>query len=578
MAKGKSSSMNTMRRRVIEEKKPAMEQASAALEQKEAISGLGDKLADVQASNELTSEVIETKGNQILDSLDGLISSNESIKTSIDDNTAANELLVDGQVETNSKLTELNSISQKLHDKLGALGDKLSVNSAEVQTRESSDTSTLEAIKNAMPIQVIQPELNSVLEKLQSPVVSPTNDIIPPTEEEKPNKEPPEKEKTPESAKLDLLLGLTKTGFSKSIAVTDRISNMLFKYTVSAMASMAKTAAMIFAIVLAIDLIMIHFKHWSKMFDQNFQSFRDKLEEWAPLFQSIFQSLESIKKFWQKGDWGGLIGAIVEGVGSAIYHLAELISLGMSKVVAAIVEQFDKDTALDIKGSALQVFQERTGAKLDEEDQDTLARYQSKKVMEGESFYDQFQNGKTKLINNVAGDKDRTDYTTKEERDRTNEMMKAMPEEERVELFKKANEARATLISLEKRLETIDPGDTDKINSVKSTYEELYKQVNDDSLNKAPALKKELDLRYKEIQTEYQKLTVSPTASDIQSNDDVKTSTRIQQSEPVKQTETPQQTMANFNATNVFNNSTMFQLPPTTSTRAPGIFAAVQVN
>ncbi|MFP9202837.1 hypothetical protein ACLI2R_17050, partial [Enterococcus faecalis] len=81
--------------------------------------------------------------------------------------------------------------------------------------------------------------------------------------------ESPEEKQKKEAFNLKLsqaLDKLTKTvdfGFKKSISITDKISSMLFKYTVSAAIEAAKMTAMILAVVVGIDLLMIHFKYWS---------------------------------------------------------------------------------------------------------------------------------------------------------------------------------------------------------------------------------------------------------------------------------------------------------------------------
>ncbi|MGZ7244279.1 hypothetical protein ACXWOQ_09310, partial [Streptococcus pyogenes] len=86
------------------------------------------------------------------------------------------------------------------------------------------------------------------------------NDAFFPTVPENPEsdskKGADEERKKKDSDTLSNLLKATKSGFKASMSITDRIAGMLFKYTVTAVIEAAKTAALLFSIVLGIDVIM----------------------------------------------------------------------------------------------------------------------------------------------------------------------------------------------------------------------------------------------------------------------------------------------------------------------------------
>ncbi|QJT71709.1 tail tape measure protein [Shewanella phage Thanatos-1] len=573
MAKNTKSATNMKdlrRPKIIEEAKTDKDILANSEDQLKALGNLSSKMDDAQASSELVAETIENKSNEIISSLSPLSDKLNSISSSTQDVIAGSELIAEEIVKTREatvqELSSLKSISAKISEKIGALN---------VEKVDKTET-ILEAIKAAMPVPPVPQDPDPIVQSLSPKAPSPAEDILP---RQSPQDKKPKADKSSESDKLSTLIALTKSGFNRSVAISDRISSMLFKYTISAAIAAAKIAAIIMSLVFTVDVLMIHFNHWSKMFDDNFSNFRSKLESWGPFFQDILQTMEDIKTFWDENDWSGLALAIVEGMGNIMRNLGELIIKGINKLVAKLASLFGKeDLAIEIEGRALEGFQARTGAKLNDEESTTLAKYQSNRVMNGENFMDDSEAFRTKVVNKLRGDKDSSEFTSEVEKQQTNDLIRKMPEEDRIELFKAANEARGGLIAIADRMETIRPGETRKLNSIEPEYNSLKAQVSNPILDNAPALKKELMSRFSEVEKTYESLSNPAKPEDISTKDDVKASARIQQSETKPQTETPSQTMNNFASTNIMNNKTMFQLPPTTGTRAPGIFNAVQVN
>lgn len=575
--------MTTMRRnKVIADSKDQRDATSVASDQLDKLNEISLNLTDTQASTELVSEVVENKGNEIIQSVD-------EVNTSLGDTNAGIELTAEVVEKGNEKLSTLNDTASKISDKIAKLAQLLD---QKIESTLAPSTNTgLAVIEDAIPVTIVpdsgQEEVEKVLPTI--PNNDPDADFIPQVESPEQRKED-ENDKKDLSNKISALLGTTKEGFKKSLSVSDRIASMLFKYTVSAAIEAAKMAALVIGIVIGIDLLMIHFQHWSEkfnmswdLFNKDFTAFSKETGTWGPLLQSIFDAADGIKTAWDKGDFGGLVIAIAEGVGKVIYNLGELIQLGMAKLTAAIIRLIPgmDETATNIEGAALQGFQERSGAKLNEEDQTKVAQYQSNKIKNGENVFDKINKGKTYISNWIRGVDNKQDLTSVDEREAEIEKLKNMSEEDRLEALKKGNEARAALIRTEKFMEGIDPENKAAVQNANKAFEDVKNLISDPAINETPATKKELEARYNKLEAVHAKLN-EPVKVEPESSTASPESKQVQQieaniSKKEEKTKADQSTLINTN--NVVNNSKIIHnMNPVTSTSAPGIFGSVRVN
>lgn len=585
----KTENMKTMRRKVIEEGRSERDAARAASSQSESLSVLSSQLDDLQTQAELTSEVIEDKGNQVIDALN-------RVDQSIIDTTAGAELTAEASERTTEAVKQQTEVSNKISDKLGRLtellNERLSAITPNLPSISVPDTS-LSVVEDAVPVDIVTPGLPELIQDLLPDPVNnnnnPTEPFFPTTPdnpESDTKKRSDEERKKNDSDTLDKLLKATKSGFKASLSVTDRIAGMLFKYTVTAVVEAAKTAALLFSIVLGIDVLMKHFKYWSDKFTSDFDKFSEEAGVWGSTLASIFGTLENIQKFWEAGDWSGLTVAIVKGVTEIIYNLGELISLGMSKVAASILSLIPGlgDAALSVEGAALEGFQERTGNSLSKEDQDTLAKYQSAKIEKGENLFDKVSQGKTWIVNKITGDANISDFVTDEERETQNEKLRQMKPEEREEVLKKGNEARAAIVRFEKYMEQINPDDKRSVEAADKAYSNLQSQLGDSDLNNSPVTKKELNARMNIVTAKYDKLKgKEPQPAPSSQSEDVKKVESIEKNKAVEKASLGTgagSAAANlFNTNNVINSSrTINTVSPVTSTNAPGVFGATGVN
>lgn len=585
----KNDKMSTMRRRkVIEESRGERDAAKAASDQTSAIGDISLGLKDLQGATELTAEMVESKGNEILGSL-------SQLNDSIEDNTAASELAAEASEKTTAAVKDsISDLSDRISDKLTRLSDMLEAklgNSVQSSTPVGTPDTTVAVVEDALPVEIVNPGLPELIEDLLPEVDNGNNDpndtFFPPSPDVTHDRD---KDKEKDDGTKDLMKGLfdtTKKGFKATVSITDRIAGMLFKYTVTALAEAAKMAALLFSIVLAFDVIRIHFKYWSDKFLSDFDAFSSEAGEWGSLLGSIFGTLENIKKFWEAGDWGGLTIALVKGVADILHNLGELISLGMSKVAAAILSIIPGmgDAALSVEGAALEGFQERTGNSLSEEDQNTVAEYQNKKIENGENIYDKFSQGKTYLYNKATGNANTSDFITSDDKEAQIESLKSMDPEERKEVLKKGNEARAAIIRFEKYMDSVNPDNQQSVNAMDKAYDNLKKQLSDTDLNQTAATRKELNGRMNQVQAKYDELHgIEPKPAPVEESDDNR---KVQSIEKSKATEKAAVigmgaagVAANLiNTNNVINNSkTIHQQAPVTSTNAPGVYNATSVN
>lgn len=579
----KSENMSTMRRKVIAEGKGEREAAKAASNQTSSIDDLSKTLQDIQTQGEITSEVIEDKGNQIIDSID-------KVESRVSDVVEGSELAAEASERTTTAVKDNTEVANRISDKLTKLSELLSEKlgvSASAGPRPDSPAVVIpESLPDSeFPMPVVippvlpQPENNDPNDSVFPPVV-PTH------EDNSESGRQDEKEKKENKDLFKELLKTTKTGFKASLGVTDKIAGMLFKYTVSALAESAKLAGMLFAIVLTIDVIRAHFKYWSDKFSTDFDTFSEEAGIWGSTLASIFGTLENIKKFWEAGDWGGLTIAIVSGVGKVLYNLGEIIQLGMAKVTAAILSIIPgmDGAALSVEGAALEGFQERTGNALSKDDQDTVARYQSSKIEDGENIYDKYQNARTWLKNKISGDTNIGDHVSDEERDAERDKLKAMNPEERIEVLKKSNEARAAIIRFEKYMDDVDPDNKQSVATMDKAYNKLKDQVSDSDIAKAGTTKKELDSRMDSVKAKYEKMKgIEAAPAPVSESDDAKKVNAIEKSKAESVSSgavAPGASVGNLiNTTNMVNNSKVVNNhAPLTSTQAPGVYGATRVN
>ncbi|UYM28850.1 baseplate hub tail length determinator [Serratia phage vB_SspM_LC53] len=579
----KPSNMSTMRRKQIEDSAPERKAQATADSQVASLNDLNSGLGDLQASSELIADTVENKGNQILGSISELGSGIQEV-------AAASELAAEASEKTTEETRKLNDVAATISDKLSKLSQmfeqKISGTGTDVPaSSQSNESTTLAAIKEAMPLQVEQPSLKELLEKL-----IPDNHPLPPTDpfpEEPQAEDKPSKQKKDggDGLKLEDLLKVTKAGFKATIGITDKIAGMLFKFSVAAAAEAAKMAGMIFAVILGIDLIKIHFKYWSDLFNKSFEEFFEKAEEWGPLIQSVVEMAGEISNMWSEKNWSGLAMAIIKGIGDITVALADLMFLGITKITAAILRAIGMDDkALTVEGYGLEKFQE-SGAALDDKDQETLARYQDSQDKERKETYESLPRGLRNMTDEqVDKAKMLPEKTANLIKSRgKSEISMDLPEEERLQIRMVSNEAKAAIKRTEALAAKTKPDDKSRIENLDKSIGSISDRLNDPALANAPEVRKELQEDLSKLTGEVEKIKapIKVAPAPVEEQEDVQKTKRIEEQQRAISTPTGAGTSAaNIVSNTVLNktNKTSYNMPPQSSTPAPGMGASARVN
>lgn len=591
-----SQSFRRKDRKVIAESKSQRDANRASQSQEELLGGIQDKLDkldDVQASTELTSDTVENKGNEILKGLGDVV--------------AATELTAEAVEKGTGEFKKLNDIASQISDKLSkltsVLEEKLTPQTQQTGASNAASSSTaLAVISDAIPdIQTDQEKITEALDNLlprlednrpdadftDEPEPAPAPVVQPPAQVPAPKEDEEEKKKGKSLAdKIGALLKVTKDGFKQSIGFSDKIAGMLFKYTITAAIEAAKMAAMLLSLVLAIDVIRINFNYWAELLKANFTEFSERLGKWAPLFKDIIDAVNEVKSAWEKGDWSGLTIAIVKGVGKAIMNLTELIVLGISKLMASVLRLIpgQEDRADALEADSLKTYQKHTGAKLTDEESNLVATQDVKKMNEDKSYEadnPRLTNAADKI--KLANGQMTLDEYKKRQSDRDSgntDPFFNMSKENQIKTIKARNEAQASIDRTSDYLDSNDGSDKFK-NSAKGAIDNINSQLNSGDLDGAPKIKADIQGQLDALNKKYDALANKPAvkAESPKESEEVKTVDRINSRTNSQGQAQPQGANITQVNNNVKKSTNQFTLPTQTATVAPGLFGHTsQVN
>ncbi|HFG0932010.1 TPA: hypothetical protein ACGE0Z_002326 [Klebsiella pneumoniae] len=554
-------------RRVIADAAPQKRNEALQEEQNNSLGTINGTLEGIQAAAEMGAEATEN----------GLA----NVGNSLSDTNAGIELQLD-------ELSALNTTASLISDRINKLAEKLGVK-VEQATPQTANVPSVEVVQDSIPEPVPEiPSLDDLLQDLIPPHENrrPDSDVLP-QEEPKviPKKEDEEKNKKGDTDLLKALLDTTKSGFKKSISLTDRISSMLFSYTVSAVANMAKTAAMVLALIMAIDIIKIHFKYWTELFKSNFEEFTKLAGTWAPVLTAISEMAQSIQDTFNEGSWLGLAEAIVKGLVNVLDTLGETIMFGLSKLVAAVLSKVPGmgDAADNIRGAAADRFQYRTGAELSEEDQDYVAKYKDNQRLKEE------QDSPLERKITAWGDRyllgkiDDAEYEKRmklADSDTKDPAFEGKTREQRLEMYKAQGKMQAELKRTSEYAQNTRPENTERMESAANAVAKASKNFEEFKKNN-PSLAKELEPQYRFMQDEWNKKrfpTVSPEpAEDKQESQQVKVIEKIEAQHKVGDKLASQAPM-NVNTSINKNSTTVMPMQPVTSSPAPGMVGFTKSN
>lgn len=525
-----------------------------------------DSIDNLQAASELVAETVEQKSNEVIGA--------------VEDNTAANELTAENTQstagntqKTYEELQKLNSFSSQMNEKLRGFGVMMERRFSVV----SKITSGLDAIEKAIkgekqPEQTMpspQPVLPTVPEQQN-------NDNYP-TLPKKPKDDKKKKKKDKNSDRdnnMQTLIKVVRGGFKETMGVSNKIFSMLFKMTVTAMLEVAKWGAILLGIVVAVDTLMIHFRHWSTLFDKNFKEFKDKAGDWGPTLDKIFSSVKSIQNYWENKEYGELVAELVTGLTDvlidAFFQLDRIITKGLASVLRSIPGMGSLADTLEY--GALKQAQARSGVKMDEREKELYAR------MKKEEDIRKGMQTKAKLANqqySSMASMQVEPILTKQESYEINRMKELKTVSD--DAYRKSSDItvdiEGDMVKNISMLKTVKPGTRpDKLSDLDKDVNEHRKALdNPDLLSTDKQKIKELLDQYDKIRASKNVPAVTPPPPD--DTDTAKQAKSIEkgQLQNIRNDNTVTNT-ANVANTQIYNNNRTVQITrPQTNTPSPGL-------
>ena len=325
-----------------------------------------DSLDSLQAATELVAETVEQKSNEVVGA--------------VEDNTAANELTAentqstaDNTQKTYEELKKLNNFSSQMNEKLRGFGVMMERRFGVV----SKNTSGLDAIEKAIREDKQEETMPSPQPVLPTVPEQPNNDNYPalPKKPQGDNKKKKDDEKRNQD-NMQMLIKVVRGGFKETMGVSNKIFSMLFKMTVTAMLEAAKWGAILLGIVVAIDTLLIHFRYWSDLFNNNFAEFKKKAGNWGTSLDNILSAVNNIKDYWENKEYSELVKEIVEGIGGALrdafFQLDRIITKGLASVLRSIPGM--GDFADNLEYGALKQAMKYGGVEMDERETELYNR------------------------------------------------------------------------------------------------------------------------------------------------------------------------------------------------------------
>lgn len=586
-----NSKSNSFRsnRKLIEEMAPQRRLDDSNDERNKSLNDISNNLQDVQAAIEIGAEVTEDKGNQIIQ----IIGTGNTL---LQDIVAGAEITSEAQERTTNEVRNLGSLTSKMSEKIGKLsemlGEKIKGTGTQVAPAENT---TLEAIKESMPLKVEETELRSLIEKLlpQNPG-KPDSDFPEQPTLPGPSSDNEDKKKEESDFKIgELFKDLTKVskkGFGAMIGIGDKIAGLLLSVSVSAALQLAKTTAMILALVMGFDQIRVMFSYIQKQFKENFDNFFTKFEEWGGVFQSLVTAVDNITNAFSEGNFSKLVIAILKGIGNIAVQMTEIVIKGVNELIAEALRSMGFDSKADeMELNTLENYQRRSGNSLDEEDSNRLAELQDNRNVENFKDYDKTKDRLQKTVSAGYMSQEDMDITMKNkygDYKGEGDSFMSLPKEERLKRLKERNEAQAEIKQLTNIIEQTDNMDDETRKNVMAKKSKIDSKLQDPELSSVPQanqLHEMNDVLNKLIDS---KLDGKVKGVPTEVKEDTQAIKRTQQAEKAKiaATGTPAGNLAGVGAvitqnnTKISNAKTMYNIPPTSATAAPGMKQSQRLN
>ena len=559
--------------------------------------------AGISAATTIASEVLEDKKNRQPNKFESNNSKNymdlSSLRGAKERNTPNN---VQDDAEVNVSVEPNETIKSQVETPV----DVPSAPIVEVQEQDTTEetnflkeiSSKISALTNMIAQRFVgspvldmpEPTTEEVIKEGLDEKNKPAADPVKVLDNEQPKTTDDKKTGEKPAASVDVL----KKGFGKLQKTSDSIASLLFKRTIAATLEAAKFAAIVFSIILALDLIRIHFSYWMERllawwegfkadWFANWQTYFSEWGKWGTILDTISTSIGRILNMIRTGDFPGLIHAIVKGLVETGQTIAESIRLAIFKGISAVLRNFGFDKAAEtVEGYGLEKYSRNANGNLSEEEQQKLAQYQAENNSKEPTLVDTAIKYSPFGVLQRVGDwaTDTIKGTRGVQNAYTNSMtsIKGMPKAEQEQIIMAMNQARKASIDYANHTESVNVGNSADVERLRRSYEETQRIISDKRLDAVPELRKELQRHIAEANTEMEKRMPKPQAPTA--SKDTATTQRIIRADQraAPSNNSSNNVNATVNNTKVVQNRQIMQMNPVTGSRAPGVFGATGVN
>lgn len=381
------------------------------------------------------------------------------------------------------------------------------------------------------------------------------------------------------------LIDVTKKGQAAVMGLGNKVTSMLFKMSITAGIAAAKTAAAILAIIVAIDLIRIYFKEFTKWFSAKWDAFMVSWENYFKDFGvlgEIFDNISTgIGKIRNSID-GGLVElgkTIVSVMYDYVKQVAATINLAITRGFASVLKSMGfKDKAKALEAEAIQTYADNAHTNLSPEDEKKLAEKKSNDIEKGMSTWDKVKLLlPANLIKSALTDTDTDNFKVKSAMGDDNTHLKTLSKDDREGALIAVERAKKAAWQYQEHAAATNVSDSSDVSRLEKSYVEVQKLLDDprlkDSPNAKAAISKQLENAKQSVESR------KPKAATSSESTEAKSVSKIEQAKAANvNSKSTNNTTANVNNTKVVSNKSHISQAPITGYKAPGIFGATAVN
>lgn len=387
--------------------------------------------------------------------------------------------------------------------------------------------------------------------------------------------------------KFGKMITVMSGGFKGMMSIGNKISSTLFKMSVTAAIATAKTAALIFGLIVGFDLLRIYLKYFidwiGKKWDELTAAWGNYFKDFGKLgtiFDSIDTGIGEIMNAFRTGEFPAIIQAILTAGARNLNTIGETIRLALVKGLASVIRSLGfKDAAEALETSAVQRYADNTHGNLSEKEQKQVAQKQSEDIKAGKDYQNR---GLTSALPDSVrvsiGAISQTDANMAEAEKKATPALQQMSDTERESSLIKVNEVKKMMYDYKQHANATNVGNAADMKRLSNEYDQINVKLSDKTFDKLPQVRSAIQTELFQSKQSVDIRTPQPQQPSKQ--DDVKTAQQIQKNQDADIAGIRQATnnTANVSNTKVVNNRTVQMQTPITGSRAPGVFGLGGIN